>query len=206
MAVSRRARRVVRKPRVQGASASRAASSEAIAQQTGIQAHAETDDLDRDIHLSRDQEYPSDELVHEETDWSPPSTLQAPPARPGFVQRWVRVEQRGVPDAKNLTRKLREGWQPRRPETVKGGFAAPTLNHGNLGSCISVEGMVLMEMPAKRDAQRNAHYAGKLNRQTEAIEAQLRASQDPRVPIDRRTQTTVTVGKRRPNVQEDEAA
>lgn len=167
---------------------------------------ANDDDLSRDVHVSRDQEYPSDVPVHAEGDrWTPPSTLEAPPSRPGFKQRWIRVEVRGQFDAKNVMRKLREGWQPRRPETVPGGFAAPTLAHSHLGSCIMVEGMVLMEMPAARDAQRNAYYASKLERQNEAIEAQLRAAQHPSIPIDRRTQTTVTVG-RRPNVQDDEAA
>lgn len=163
-------------------------------------------DLSREIHASRDQEYPSDAPVHEEHgDWSPPSLLEAPPPRPGYVQRWIRVRRGNQEDLQNFMSRRREGWQPRDPASVPGGFDAPTMAHGNFGRCIMVEGMVLCEMPTRRNEQRKAYYHGRLMNQTAAVEQQLLKIQQPGHPIDHRAATKVTVG-RRPNVQEDDEA
>ena len=41
-----------------------------------------------------------DEESRPQTNWSPPSLLDAPPPRPGFVQRWVStsIQGRDTPD------------------------------------------------------------------------------------------------------------
>lgn len=163
-------------------------------------------DLDREVHASRDQENPSDEPVHEDVgDWSPPSLLEAPPPRPGYVQRWIRVRRGNQDDLQNFMSRRREGWQPRDPGSVPGGFDAPTQNHGNFGRCIMVEGMVLCEMSKRRNEQRRAFYQGQLAKQTDSVERQLLKIQQPGHPIRHEAATKVTVG-RRPNVQDDEAA
>lgn len=199
-----RRRAVGRKPKVQGSvrGPRRVASEDAIAQQADIRADAEND-LDRNVHAYRDQDIPSDDPVHGAAeDWAPPSLLPHVPPRPGFTQRWIRVASRGQDDVRNYMARFREGWQPRRPETVRG-FAVPTLNHGSLGSCIMVEGMVLCEMPESRNAQRAAYYQKRLDQQTRAIDEQLLKIQQPGHPIDRQAKTRVTVG-RRPQVLQDE--
>ena len=43
--------------------------------------------------------------------WSPPSLLDAPPAPEGFTHRWIRAEVRGFDDRKNISARLREGWE-----------------------------------------------------------------------------------------------
>ena len=43
--------------------------------------------------------------------WTPPSSLDAPPAPDGFRHRWIRVEVLGFDDTKNMSGKLREGWE-----------------------------------------------------------------------------------------------
>ena len=42
--------------------------------------------------------------------WAPPSSLDAPPAPDGFKHRWIRAEVMGIDDNKNLSSRLREGF------------------------------------------------------------------------------------------------
>jgi len=43
--------------------------------------------------------------------WAPPSSLDAPPAPNGYRHRWIRVETLGFDDTKNVSGKMREGWE-----------------------------------------------------------------------------------------------
>ena len=43
--------------------------------------------------------------------WVPPSSLDAPPAPDGFRYRWIRAEVAGFQDTKNITGRLREGYE-----------------------------------------------------------------------------------------------
>ena len=110
-------------------------------------------------HQSRDQEVAEDKTVHELEDepWVNPASLPFIKPRPGYVQRWVRVAIKGEADPTNTARKWREGWRPRRAETL-GNIPAPVLRSGEFSGCIGVEGMVLCEMPVERNARRNEHF------------------------------------------------
>ena len=50
--------------------------------------------------------------------WVPPSSLDAPPAPDGFRYRWIRAEVVGFQDTKNITGRLREGYELVRSEEV----------------------------------------------------------------------------------------
>jgi hypothetical protein len=49
--------------------------------------------------------------VKKPTTWTPPSSLDAPPAPKGYRHRWIRVEILGNDDTKNVAARLREGWE-----------------------------------------------------------------------------------------------
>ena len=51
--------------------------------------------------------------------WVPPSSLDAPPAPDGFRYRWIRAESVGFQDTKNITGRLREGYELVRAEEVE---------------------------------------------------------------------------------------
>ena len=113
--------------------------------------------------------------VHQVEDepWTRPSSLEAPPKRPGYVQRWIRVGSRGTDDPTNIARKFREGWKPRPADTIPSHFHAPTISHGRYAGFVGVEGMVLCEMPEERNNQRNKYYRNKRDRMTQAVNDQL---------------------------------
>jgi hypothetical protein len=109
----------------------------------------------------------------EEAPWVNPASLQAPPALPGMVQRWIRVGSMGKADPVNTARKIREGWRPRPADTVPDDFPVPRLETGKFTGAIGVEGMVLMQMPKERNAQRNAYFRKKGEAVTRAIDEDL---------------------------------
>ena len=43
--------------------------------------------------------------------WTPPSSLDAPPAPDGFKHRWIRAESMGFDDTSNMSAKLRSGFE-----------------------------------------------------------------------------------------------
>ena len=51
-------------------------------------------------------------------DWAPSSSLDAPPAPKGFAHRWIRTTVQGFDDTSNVSRKLREGWEFVRADTI----------------------------------------------------------------------------------------
>ena len=43
--------------------------------------------------------------------WTPPSSLDAPPAPDGYRHRWIRTEVLGFDDTKNMSGKMRSGFE-----------------------------------------------------------------------------------------------
>jgi len=129
--------------------------------------------------------------------WQRPSDLEAPPARPGYVQRWIRTSLGAGPDPRNAQKKFREGWKPREAHTAPRGFSPPTISHGQFGEVIGVEGLVLCEMPERIHKQRQRHYADKTQRQTDAIEQDLHSVERPGNPIEQRRRSRTERGRPR---------
>ena len=48
--------------------------------------------------------------------WTPPELLPEPDKQAGYAYRWIRVSMLGQADPRNLSSKLREGWEPVRIE------------------------------------------------------------------------------------------
>jgi hypothetical protein len=145
------------------------------------------------VHETRQYETWDDVDVHAEEDkpWVRPTSLDAPPARPGFTQRWIRVGMQGKDDPTNTSRKFREGWKPRPASSVPASYHSPTIGHGKWAGCIGVEGMLLCEMPNGLRDKRNAHYREKTDSTTRAIagELQKHSRSDAVITQERKSET-----------------
>jgi hypothetical protein len=141
----------------------------------------------------------------EELEWKRPSNLEAPPPRPGFVQRWIRTAIGASNDPQNASKRFREGWKPRAANTVPRGYTPPTIMHGNFGEVIGVEGNILCEMPASMARQREAFYSRKTRQQTEAIERDVHKVERPNLPITatRTSKVGFAKGPRTPRTQDE---
>jgi hypothetical protein len=125
--------------------------------------------------------------------WTPPSSLDAPPAPDGFKHRWIRAETMGFQDTKNMSAKLRSGWELVRadeyPETDY-----PTVEGGKYAGVIGVGGLLLARIPEEIVEARKAYYAKQTQDRNEALENDLMKEQHPSMPINSERQTRVTFG------------
>jgi hypothetical protein len=133
----------------------------------------------------------------EDTPWKPPSNLDAPPPLPGMKQRWVRVALRAEADPSNLGKSLRDGWVPRRADTVPANFHAPTISHGEYAGCVGIHGMVLCQMPENKLAKRRVYYENLTKRQTQAVASDLESVNNERMPLEQQRVTKAIKGRQR---------
>ena len=127
------------------------------------------------------------------TVWTPPSSLDAPPAPDGYHHRWIRAETMGFDDTKNMAGKLRSGYELVRadeyPETDY-----PTINDGKYKGVIGVGGLLLARISTELVEARKEYFDNLTKQKDEAIENDLLKEQHPGMPIDHDRQTRVTFG------------
>ncbi len=104
--------------------------------------------------------------------WAPPSTLDAPPAPEGFKHRWIRAEVRGFDDRKNISARLREGYELVRKDEYPD-FEAPVIDSGKYEGVFGVGGLLLARIPVETVKQRNAYYADRNTDQLRAVDNDL---------------------------------
>ena len=126
--------------------------------------------------------------------WRPSNLLEAPEARPGFKQRWIATMVLGQETPTNVAKRLREGWQPRDPKTVKDAQHFPTIEHGKFAGCVGIEGMVLCEMPEEMVNERNEYYARMTENLMRSVEQDMHRIEQPGNPITKSFKTEVTRG------------
>ena len=125
--------------------------------------------------------------------WAPPSSLDAPPAPNGYRHRWIRVETLGFDDTKNVSGKMREGWElVRSDEYPESNF--PTMNTGKYSGVIGVGGLVLARIPEEIALAREAYYNKQTKDRDEAVKNDILKEQHPSMPINIDRQTRVTFG------------
>jgi hypothetical protein len=126
--------------------------------------------------------------------WVPPSSLDAPPAPDGFRYRWIRSEVVGFQDTKNITGRLREGYELVRAEEVENASDYPVLEDGKYKGVIGVGGLLLAKVPEEIAQQRMDHMSNKHKDRSHAVENDLMKEQDSRMPINVERQSRVTFG------------
>jgi len=125
--------------------------------------------------------------------WAPPSSLDAPPAPDGYRHRWIRAESMGQDDTRNMSGKIRSGWDLVRGDEYPD-YDYPTVNDGKYAGVIGVGGLVLARIPEELAKQREAYYAQLNADRNEALENDLMKEQHPSMPINQERQTRVTFG------------
>ena len=89
--------------------------------------------------------------------WAPPSLLDAPTPPEGFVHRWIRSEVRGFDDRKNVSARIREGWELVRKEEYPD-FEAPTIDGGKYEGVFGVGGLLLARIPKEIVEERSDYF------------------------------------------------
>ena len=144
---------------------------------------------------SRESEVRNKEL--RKKPWTPPSSLDAPPAPEGFCHRWIRVETMGFQDTANVSKKLREGWEFVRAEEIKntlGDHDYPVIRDGQYAGLIGVGGLVLARIPEEIMKSRAEYFKRITQDRMNAIDNDLMKEQRPGMPININRQSRVTFG------------
>ena len=125
--------------------------------------------------------------------WTPPSSLDAPPAPDGFRHRWIRAESLGFQDTKNVSARLREGFELVRADEYPD-TQYPVITDGKYAGVIGVGGLLLARI-SEEIAKQRAAYQDKLTEgQDEAVETNLMKEQHRSMPINVDRQSRVTFG------------
>ena len=125
--------------------------------------------------------------------WTPPSSLDAPPPPEGYVHRWIRESVMGYDDNKNLSARLREGFELVRADEYPN-FEAPTVQDGKHAGVIGVGGLILARFPVESKTERDKFYREKTADQMNAVDNDLMREQHSSMPIHNERQSRVTFG------------
>ena len=125
--------------------------------------------------------------------WTPPSSLDAPPAPAGFHHRWIRAESMGFDDTKNMSGKIRSGYELVRADEYPD-TDYPTVLDGKYKGVIGVGGLLLARIPVEIVKSRDEYFKKITQDKDIAIEQDLMKEQHPSMPINQERQTRVTFG------------
>ena len=130
-------------------------------------------------------------------DWTPPSSLDAPAAPQGYCHRWIRTQTAGFEDVANVSKKLREGWEFVKAETLLseiGEHDYPIISEGKHAGLIGIGGLVLARIPEEILKQRAEYFRRITQDRADAIDRDLMKEQHPDMPINIERQSRVTFG------------
>lgn len=125
--------------------------------------------------------------------WAPPSQLDAPPAPAGFKHRWIRAESVGQMDQKNVSARLREGWEFVRADEYPE-MEWPAIDSGRYEGVIAVGGLMLARIPNEIVEERSKYFAQVTQDKDDAIANDPMKDQHPSMPISNERSTRVTFG------------
>jgi hypothetical protein len=125
--------------------------------------------------------------------WAPPSQLDAPPAPAGFTHRWIRAESVGQQDQKNVSARLREGWEFVRADEYDSNIW-PQIDSGTYKGVIAVGGLMLARIPNETVAERTQYFTQKTKDRDNAIANDPMKDQHPSMPVSNSSRSQVSFG------------
>lgn len=154
-----------------------------------------TDDIDEVLEATRAPRRTREQAERPKV-WQPASTLPEPDRQAGYDYRWVRVSSLGQNDPRNISAKLREGWEPVRIEEQPK-FRLFVDPDSRFKDNIEVAGLLLCKAPKELMSQRREYFAGKNQSQMESVDNSFMRENDPRMPLfsEKRSKTSFGSGR-----------
>ena len=142
--------------------------------------------IDREVETRATSERPKQ--------WAPAELLPEPDKQAGYAYRWIRTSTLNQADPRNLSGKLREGWEPVGIEEQPK-FQLLVDPNSRFKDNIEIGGLLLCKTPDEFVIQRNAHYQKQAENQMEAVDSTLMRQSDPRMPLFKERSSSTTFGK-----------
>ena len=124
----------------------------------------------------------------------PPELLPEPDKQAGYRYRWIRVSTLNQADPRNLSAKLREGWEPVRIEEQPK-FQLLVDPNSRYKDNIEVGGLLLCKTPQEFVDQRNAYFQDQTRAQTDAVDNNFMRESDARMPLFKERKSSTSFGK-----------
>jgi len=125
--------------------------------------------------------------------WTPPNSLDAPPAPKGFRHQWIRAETMGYQDTKNVAASLREGYELVRADEYPD-QDYPQMSEGKYAGVIGVGGLLLARIPEEIALQIDEYYKQKTRDKEEAINNDLMKERQAGMKFNSESSSSVTFG------------
>ena len=125
--------------------------------------------------------------------WTPPNSLDAPPAPKGFRHQWIRAESMGYQDTKNVAASLREGYELVRADEYPD-QDYPQMSEGRYAGVIGVGGLLLARIPEEIALQIDEYYKQKTRDKEEAINNDLMKERQAGMKFNSESSSSVTFG------------
>lgn len=126
--------------------------------------------------------------------WAPAQLLPEPDKQPGFNYRWIRVSTLNNPDPRNISAKLREGWEPVKL-SEQPHFQLLVDPTSRFKDNVEIGGLLLCKTPSEFVDQRNEYYRQQTEAQTLAVDNSLMRENDPRMPLFNERKSSTSFGK-----------
>ena len=126
--------------------------------------------------------------------WMPAELLPEPDKQAGYAYRWIRVSTLNSADPRNVSSKLREGWEPVSVEEQPK-FRLLLDPNSRFKDSIEIGGLLLCKTPEEFVDQRNAYFAKQTEDQTQAIDNSLMKQSDARMPLFNERKSSTSFGK-----------
>ena len=140
------------------------------------------------------REFDTRAIYERPTQWQQPELLPEPDKQAGYSYRWIRVANLNTADPRNMSAKLREGWEPVRIEEQPR-FQLLVDPTSRFKDNIEIGGLLLCKTPTEFVQQRNAFYAKQTQAQTDAVDNNLMRQSDARMPLFKEGKSTTSFGK-----------
>ena len=125
--------------------------------------------------------------------WTPPNSLDAPPAPKGFRHQWIRAESMGYQDTKNVAASLREGYELVRADEYPD-QDYPQMSEGRYAGIIGVGGLLLARIPEEIALQIDEYYKQRTRDKEEAINNDLMKERQAGMKFNSESSSSVTFG------------
>ena len=125
--------------------------------------------------------------------WSPPNSLDAPPAPKGFRHQWIRAESMGYQDTKNVAASLREGYELVRADEYPD-QDYPQMSEGKYAGVIGVGGLLLARIQEEIALQNDEYYKQRTRDKEEAINNDLMKERQAGMKFNSESSSSVTFG------------
>lgn len=126
--------------------------------------------------------------------WALPELLPEPDKQEGFSYRWVRISMLNNADPRNLSSKLREGWEPVKVEEQPK-YQMLTDPDSRFKDNIEIGGLLLCKIPTEFVQARMDYEAAQTQKNADAVDNSFMRQSDIRMPLFQERKSTVSFGK-----------